>query len=109
MLPGFRFLFAAIVLSVSTLVFGLGAAALLRASHERFASLPATPPAPTLPRAVVADTLPREAAPPTLALLQVETPDLDSRTATETGVPTTSDVDRRDQPPAAAAAEPIFE
>jgi hypothetical protein len=40
MLPGFRFLFAAIVLSVSLLVFGLGAAALLRAAHEQFASLP---------------------------------------------------------------------
>ena len=38
MLPGFRFLFAAIALSVSILVFGLGAAALLRAAHEEFAS-----------------------------------------------------------------------
>lgn len=109
MLPGFRFLFAAIVLSVSTLVFGLGAAALLRASHERFASLPATPPAPTLSRAVVADTLPRDATLPTLALLQVDTPDLDSRSATETRAPTTTGADHRDQPPAAAAAEPILE
>ena len=41
MLPGFRFLFAAIVLSMSILVFGLGAAALLRAAHEEFASTPA--------------------------------------------------------------------
>jgi hypothetical protein len=40
MLPGFRFLFAAIVLSMSILVFGLGAAALLRAAHEAFASNP---------------------------------------------------------------------
>jgi hypothetical protein len=40
MLPGFRFLFAAIVLSMSILVFGLGAAALLRAAHEEFASTP---------------------------------------------------------------------
>ena len=38
MLPGFRFLFAAIVLSMSVLVFGLGAAALLRAAHEEVAS-----------------------------------------------------------------------
>jgi hypothetical protein len=38
MLPGFRFLFAAIVLSTSLLVFGLGAATLLRAAHESFAS-----------------------------------------------------------------------
>jgi hypothetical protein len=41
MLPGFRFLFAAIVLSASILVFGLGAAALLRASHEQYVSNPA--------------------------------------------------------------------
>ena len=40
MLPGFRFLLAAIVLSMSILVFGLGAAALLRATHEQFASTP---------------------------------------------------------------------
>lgn len=40
MLPGFRFLFAAIVLTMSILVFGLGAAALLRAAHEEFAANP---------------------------------------------------------------------
>src|ERR1700675_4163011 len=40
MLPSFRFLFAAIVLSMSILVFGLGAAALLRTAHEEFASNP---------------------------------------------------------------------
>ena len=40
MLPGFRFLFTAIVLSMSILMFGLGAAALLRAAHEEFANLP---------------------------------------------------------------------
>ena len=49
MLPGLRFLFAAIVLSVSLLIFGLGAAALLRAAHQEFASLPSRPqPADTL-------------------------------------------------------------
>jgi hypothetical protein len=41
--------------------------------------------------------------------LQVDTPDLDSRTATEPRVPTTTGADHRDQPPAAAAAEPILE
>ena len=40
MLPGFRFLFTAIVLSMSVLIFGLGAAALLRAKHEEFVNLP---------------------------------------------------------------------
>ncbi len=40
MLPGFRFLFAAILLSTSILVFGLGAAALLRATHQQYVSNP---------------------------------------------------------------------
>jgi len=46
MLPGLRFLFAAIVLSMSVLVFGLGAAALLRAAHEEFVSVPSRHPPP---------------------------------------------------------------
>lgn len=78
MLPGFRFLFAAIVLTISTLVFGLGAAALLRASHEQFASLPVLPSAPMLPPAATADASPHDATPPTLALLRVDTPELDA-------------------------------
>ncbi len=40
MLPGFRFLFAAILVSISLLVFGVGAAALLRATHEQFVANP---------------------------------------------------------------------
>ncbi|WGD54391.1 hypothetical protein QA641_11060 [Bradyrhizobium sp. CB1650] len=40
MLPGFRFLFAAILLSTSILVFGLGAAALLRTTHEQYVNNP---------------------------------------------------------------------
>ena len=40
MLPGFRFLLAAILLSTSILVFGLGAAALLRATHEQYVTNP---------------------------------------------------------------------
>jgi hypothetical protein len=65
MLPGFRFLFAAIVLSMSVLIFGLGAAALLRAAHEQFASIPSRRP---LPEPVFT----RKDEPPTLALLRVE-------------------------------------
>jgi len=41
MLPGFRFLLGAILLSTSILVFGLGAASLLRASHEQYVNNPA--------------------------------------------------------------------
>ena len=67
MLPGFRFLFAAIVLSMSILVFGLGAAALLRAAHEEFAS---TPPWHATPEAIFAQQ--SEATRPVLAMLRVE-------------------------------------
>jgi hypothetical protein len=67
MLPGFRFLFAAIVLSMSILIFGLGAAALLRAAHEEFAS---APPWHATPETVFAQQA--EAAKPVLALLRVE-------------------------------------
>src|SRR5437879_3895279 len=67
MLPGFRFLLAAIVLSMSILIFGLGAAALLRAAHEEVASVPT--------RRVMAEPVfaqQVEAPQPTLALLRVE-------------------------------------
>ncbi len=40
MLPGIRFIFVTVILSASVLIFGLGAAALLRVSHEEFATLP---------------------------------------------------------------------
>lgn len=80
MLPGFRFLFAAIVLSMSVLVFGLGAAALLRAAHEEFASMPARR-AP--PEQVFAQ---RNEPPPTLALLRLE-PDATEKAADKVAVP----------------------
>lgn len=70
MLPGFRFLAAAIVVSLSVLVFGLGAAALLRAAHEQFASnaswraTPETSYTTFLPQA--------EPTRPVLALLRID-------------------------------------
>ena len=69
MLPGFRFVFAAIILSMSILVFGLGAAALLRAAHLEFASMPSrrVPPEPVFAQ-------PSEPQAPTLALLRVDPP-----------------------------------
>jgi hypothetical protein len=69
MLPGLRFLFAAIVLSMSILVFGLGAAALLRAAHEEFASNPSWRAAPETTFAQPSDT-----SKPALAMLRVEPP-----------------------------------
>lgn len=66
MLPGIRFLLAAILLSISVVVFGLGAAALLRAAHEDFASNPSW--------RVTPETRFAQNETPTLALLSVETP-----------------------------------
>src|SRR5690242_4673202 len=79
MLPGIRFLLAAIVLSISILTFGLGAAALLRAAHEEVANVPtrvmpepvfarqAEPPAPTLALLRVAPAEPEKAPDTALA------------------------------------------
>ena len=69
MLPGFRFLFAAIILSMSVLIFGLGAAAWLRAAHIEFANLPSrrAQPEPVFIR-------PNDNQMPTLALLRVDPP-----------------------------------
>jgi hypothetical protein len=74
MLPGFRFLCAAIVLSISLLIFGLGAAALLRAAHQEFASIPSrrAPPEALFPQ--------RDDAGPTLAMLRAEPPVADEKT-----------------------------
>src|SRR4051794_23316443 len=79
MLPGFRFLFAAILLSASILVFGLGAAALLRASHEQYVSNPswrngpqeqvfAQAPEPAQPVLAVLRAEPEAASDPTPSL-----------------------------------------
>ena len=66
MLPGIRFLLAAIILTMSILIFGLGAAALLRAAHEEVANVPARR---VMPEPVFA----QQADPPaTLAMLRVE-------------------------------------
>jgi len=67
MLPGIRFLLAAILLSISILVFGLGAAALLRAAHEDFASNPSWRVTPETKFAQQNDT-------PTLAMLRLDAP-----------------------------------
>jgi len=66
MLPSFRFLFAAILFSMSILVFGLGAAALLRTAHEEFANNPFWHAAPETTFAQQS-----EATRPVLALLRV--------------------------------------
>jgi hypothetical protein len=71
MLPGFRFLSVAVVLAVSMLIFGLGAAALLRATHEEFASLPLR----QMPEVTFGSR--EETEQPMLAVLQVDPPNAD--------------------------------
>lgn len=90
MLPGFRFLVAAIVFSMSVLVFGLGAAALLRAAHEQFASNASWR---AMPAMSLTTFLPQpESPPPTLAMLRVEpsTPQLVMPTPIQPGVETST-------------------
>jgi hypothetical protein len=84
MLPGLRFLFAAIILSMSILVFGLGAAALLRAAHEEFASNPSWHATPE-----TRFTQQGETTRSVLAMLRIDMPAADQQTS--------------DNPPAAAA------
>lgn len=68
MLPGFRFLFAAILLSTSILVFGLGAAALLRATHQEYVSNTSWRNGPQEPAFAQAS----EPSQPVLAVLRAE-------------------------------------
>ncbi len=75
MLPGFRLLFATTVLAISILVFGLGAAALLRAAHEEFASLPSWRLAQQQPLLTpFTPQVPRLETTPILAMLRIEAP-----------------------------------
>jgi hypothetical protein len=100
MLPGFRFLFAAIVLSLSILIFGLGAAALLRAAHEQFASLP-TRRAPAEPVFTKQNAAPVT----TLALLRFEPPVLEKPSENVPAVVTSAVVTPDAVAPAAQAPE----
>jgi len=101
MLPGFRFLFTAIVLSMSVLIFGLGAAALLRAAHEEFASLPSrrATPEPMFARR-------DDGPPPTLALLRVDPPVAENAPAAAVPETTTDVPAPAGQTPDARPAEP---
>src|SRR3984893_9748645 len=79
MLPGFRFLFAAIMLALSILIFGLGAAALLRAAHEEVAINPSWRATPETtfaqqPEATRREATRPDAARPVLAMLRVDAP-----------------------------------
>ncbi|WP_420966405.1 hypothetical protein [Bradyrhizobium sp. B120] len=102
MLPGLRFLFAAIVLATSLLVFGLGAAALFRAAHEEFASIPArrAPPEPQFAQ--------QPEAPPVLAMMRVE-PSAADKAVADNPAPSTPSEPVASEPAAPAEAAPPAE
>ncbi|KJC52811.1 hypothetical protein UP09_00065 [Bradyrhizobium sp. LTSP885] len=100
MLPGLRFLFAAIVLATSILVFGLGAAALLRAAHEEFASIPARP-APREPQFAQ-----QTETPPVLAMLRVDPPSADKVTSENPAPPMSATSEPAAPAEVSPAAEP---
>lgn len=71
MLPGFRFIIMTFLLGTSVVIFGLGAAALLRATHEEFTNMPSLRTLQQqIPTTFAERSIP--AAPPTLSLLRVE-------------------------------------
>lgn len=111
MLPGFRFLISTVLLSVSVVVFGLGASALLRAAREDLVSRPLSWEAP---EAVVARE--RDTRKLTLAMLRVETiADQDSNVermiavarAAEQAAASTADVAAMPPVPEAAATAEV--
>lgn len=116
MLPGFRFLVAAIVFSLSLLVFGLGAAALFRAAHEQFASSSSWR---TTPEGSYTSFLPPAEPPrPVIAMLRVEPPPASAPASTSeqhTDLPSVgapvetpaASADTSDIAPAATAAPPV--
>lgn len=103
MLPGIRILFATFVLSASVLIFGLGAAALLRSAHEEFVGIPAwraaqQPMAPAI-----------DAGRPSLALLRVEPPESKKAEPAKPDTPKTVSIDTPAISNASSVATPAEE
>lgn len=101
MLPGFRFLFAATFFTLSILVFGLGAAALLRAAHEQFATNPSWHAAP---EATFVQQV--EPARPLLAMLRVGTPAAEQKASGDTPEATVPAIAAPAEPTEIAALKP---
>ena len=120
MLPGFRFLLAAIVLCTSLLVLGLGAAALLRAAHEEVAQNPSWRGVPEprfaqseeQPRTVLAmlGTEPAANKPKTEPTIATDAPPSELRVApAEAAVPAPPVADEEKAAPSAQESSPPVE
>ena len=93
MLPRFRILIATIVLSASVLIFGLGAAALLRSAHEEFVGIPAW-------RAAQQPLVPAfDSNRPTLALVRVDPPPVAKAESKDNQPPKKEKSAKDDKPP----------
>ena len=104
MLPGFRLLAIIVALAASVLVFGLGAAAFLRATHEEFAAAPLRnlpTPAPTPLITEAEATTPEDEA----AIPRIVIPDPPSIPLTD--AITTASIEAQPQPAAKPAAAPV--
>jgi len=102
MLPGLRFLFAAVVLTTSMLVFGLGAAALLRASHDRFVT---TSRIRSAPPPMYAEH--SEPATPALTMLRLDAPASEPTAAIDAAITVaTAKTESREMPPSPAETVP---
>jgi len=102
MLPGLRFLFSAVVLTMSMLVFGLGAAALLRASHDRFVTTSKIRSAPPPMYAQHGDP-----ATPALTMLRVDAPASAPTAAIDAAITiATAGPEPREPPPSSAEPTP---
>jgi hypothetical protein len=93
MLPGIRLLFATFVLSASILIFGLGAAALLRSAHEEFVGIPSWRAAQQ-PMAPAMDT-----NRPMLALVRVDPPAPAPKADIKNDVSSKSEIAPQDEKP----------
>jgi len=108
MLPGFRFLFGAIVLCFSIMIFGLGAAALFRAAHEEFVSRPSWRAAPGTMLAQQNEPFAQQSdsSPAVLALLEVEPNDKQAASETSHDGPQEPGLQPSASEAAAAVPEP---
>lgn len=104
MLPGFRLAMISVLLAASVLIFGLGAAALLRVTREEFAFAQALRTLQTPRSPFVAEAPP---PPPTLALLRVDPPIVasDTESAPEPDAETTT-AEAPSTPDTTLAADP---
>src|SRR5581483_2227830 len=106
MLPGFRILFALVVLSFAILIFGFSSLALLRTAHQNLANQPAWQPSWRTPLEIAnaqRDERQPASEPQTLALLRLDPPATPPSAVIESSP---AGAEPASLPPAAPAVQP---